>query len=137
MNRTVQQASNEVKTQLTPHASHEQNAARIIRVGCVASKSMHLIIAILVAALSATNSQAQDLEKGFANPPQAAKPSAYWLWLNGYANLDYMEHELRAFAEHGIGGLCIFDMGARGDAPEAPLPSQGSASLRILSAVYR
>ena len=57
---------------------------------------------------------------GFAHPPRTARPSAYWLWLNGYANCEYMDRELKAFAEHGIGGLCIFDMGARGDAKFFP-----------------
>ena len=57
-----------------------------------------------------------ELEAGFLQPPRAAKPSAYWLWLNGYTNRDYFEQELKDFADHGIGGLCIFDMGARGDA---------------------
>ncbi len=45
-----------------------------------------------------------DLEAGFHQPPQEAKPSAYWLWLNGYANRDYFDTELRAFAEQGVGG---------------------------------
>jgi hypothetical protein len=60
------------------------------------------------------------LATGFLDPPKAAKPSIYWLWLNGYVNRDYLETELRQFSEKGIGGLCIFDMGARGDAKAAP-----------------
>jgi hypothetical protein len=56
-----------------------------------------------------------DLETGFKHPPHAAKPSMYWLWLNGYVNHDYLDQELATFAAHGIGGLCIFDMGARGN----------------------
>ncbi|MHC4439974.1 MAG: glycosyl hydrolase, partial [Planctomycetota bacterium] len=60
------------------------------------------------------------LASGFLNPPKAAKPSIYWLWLNGYVNRDYLETELKQFSEKGIGGLCIFDMGARGDVKAAP-----------------
>jgi len=60
------------------------------------------------------------LVSGFLDPPKAAKPSIYWLWLNGYVNRDYLETELKQFSEKGIGGLCIFDMGARGDAKAAP-----------------
>ena len=62
----------------------------------------------------------KELENGFHRPPPAARPSAYWLWLNGYANRDYFDTELRSFAEQGVGGLCIFDMGARGDAKFFP-----------------
>ncbi len=60
------------------------------------------------------------LATGFLHPPKAAKPSMYWLWLNGYVNRDYLETELKQYSEKGIGGLCIFDMGARGDAKAAP-----------------
>ncbi len=63
---------------------------------------------------------AEDLEAGFQQPPQAAKPSAYWLWLNGYVNRECFDQELRAFAAQGVGGLCIFDMGARGEAQFQP-----------------
>ena len=56
-----------------------------------------------------------ELEAGFSHPPREARPSAYWLWINGYTNRDYFDKELGAFADIGVGGLCIFDMGARGD----------------------
>ncbi|NIS51700.1 MAG: hypothetical protein GWN67_11435, partial [Phycisphaerae bacterium] len=62
------------------------------------------------------------LVSGFLHPPKAAKPSIYWLWLNGYVNRDYLESELKQFSEKGIGGLCIFDMGARGDTKAVPPP---------------
>ena len=67
------------------------------------------------------------LEKGFKNPPQSAKPSTYWLWLNGYVNRDHLDQELKAYADHGIGGLCIFDMGARGN--RAFQPPEGPAYM--------
>ncbi|NOX55030.1 MAG: hypothetical protein GXP27_11465 [Planctomycetes bacterium] len=60
------------------------------------------------------------LTKGFLNPPKAARPSTYWLWLNGYVNRAHIERELRAFQQAGISGLCLFDMGARGAKDEQP-----------------
>lgn len=71
--------------------------------------------------------QSISLDEGFANPPREAKPSAYWLWLNGYVNRDYFETELREFADKGLGGLCVFDIGARGD--ERYFPPTGPAFL--------
>ncbi|MBN2476388.1 MAG: hypothetical protein JXB62_17375 [Pirellulales bacterium] len=65
---------------------------------------------------------ASDLEAGFRDPPKEARPSAYWLWLNGYVNRQHVEQELKAFYDAGIRGLCIFDMGARG-APEGSPPA--------------
>ncbi len=61
-----------------------------------------------------------DLEAGFQSPPNEARPSAYWLWLNGYVNREHVERELRAYHDAGVRGLCIFDMGARGAAEGMP-----------------
>ncbi|MCP4786353.1 MAG: hypothetical protein GY903_09830 [Fuerstiella sp.] len=72
-------------------------------------------------------SDAGTLEAGFSQPPPAARPSAYWVWLNGYANRKHIDRELKAFADHGVGGLLIFDMGARGD--ERFVPPTGPAYM--------
>ncbi len=61
-----------------------------------------------------------DLEDGFRDPPREARPAAYWLWLNGYADRAHVEKELRALRDAGVRGLCLFDMGARGDRKAAP-----------------
>ncbi|MBW7988700.1 MAG: hypothetical protein FVQ84_01580 [Planctomycetes bacterium] len=80
-----------------------------------------VILSIPVQARAAEKTDVTNpLVAGFLHPPKAAKPSAYWLWLNGYVNRDYLESELKQFSEKGIGGLCIFDMGARGDTKAAP-----------------
>ena len=61
-----------------------------------------------------------DLEAGFRHPPDAARPAAYWLWLNGYVNRPHVERELQAYHDAGVRGLCIFDMGAQGAAETLP-----------------
>lgn len=81
---------------------------------------VQLGLSILFAVLVPAVTQSSDLENGFRSPPQEARPSAYWLWLNGYTNRDYFDTELAAFAQQGVGGLCIFDMGARGDSQFCP-----------------
>ena len=75
------------------------------------------------------------LVAGFLHPPKAARPSIYWLWLNGYVNRAYLERELKQFSEKGIGGLCIFDMGARGDKKAAPPPGPAFMSDEFLENV--
>ncbi len=57
---------------------------------------------------------------GFRDPPKGARPSTYWLWLNGYVNRDHVERELKALHDAGIRGVLIFDMGARGSKEAAP-----------------
>jgi hypothetical protein len=67
------------------------------------------------------------LEEGFHNPPGTARPSTYYLWLNHYVNPDYVDKELEDFKSKGIGGILIFDMGARG--PQGTVPPAGPAFL--------
>jgi hypothetical protein len=61
-----------------------------------------------------------DLAANFRNPPPKARPSIYWLWLNGYVNRAHVERELKSYHDAGIRGVCIFDMGARGDEQASP-----------------
>ncbi|MHC4297830.1 MAG: glycosyl hydrolase [Planctomycetota bacterium] len=68
---------------------------------------------------------ADDLAAGFRGPPKQARPSIYWLWLNGYVNRDHFEKELTAYKKKGISGLCLFEMGGRG--PEGTVPGAGPA----------
>ena len=54
------------------------------------------------------------LFSGFQAPPKSARPCVYYVLLNGYVNRNHIEHELKQLRDMGIGGLCVFDMGARG-----------------------
>ena len=79
-----------------------------------------LVCTLISGSLNATSCNADELEAGFAEPPHAAKPSAYWTWLNGYLNREHLDEELKAFSNHGLGGLLIFDVGGRGEGPSFP-----------------
>jgi hypothetical protein len=67
------------------------------------------------------------LAAGFADPPKPAKPSTYYLLLNGTTDRARMDFELESFHALGLRGLCVFDMGARG--PEGQVPPAGPAFL--------
>ena len=75
---------------------------------------LRLLLGIFFASMP-LSIHADSLEAGFLQPPHNAKPSVYWIWLNDYVNREHIDRELRLFAEHGIGGVLIFDMGTRGD----------------------
>lgn len=79
---------------------------------------LRLSASLLMAALGVAH--ADSLEDGFRNPPMAARPSTYYLLLNGYVNRGFVEQELTAYKKAGIGGLCVFDMGARGTPETVP-----------------
>jgi len=68
------------------------------------------------------------LTAGFQNPPKTARPSTYYLLLNGYINRDHMKYELNELYQKGIRGLCVFDMGA-GRGPKDTLPPKGPAFM--------
>ena len=54
------------------------------------------------------------LYDGFQDPPNEAKPYVYYALLNGYLNREFAGEELEAYAEKGVGGLLVFDMGIIG-----------------------
>jgi hypothetical protein len=67
------------------------------------------------------------LEAAFRSPPPAARPHTYWLWLNGHLHPPTATAELKAMKDAGLGGVLLFEMGARGD--PATIPSPGPAFL--------
>jgi hypothetical protein len=85
------------------------------------------LFALLAAAGLLVAWQGDPLEQGFLHPPAAAKPHMYYMLLNGYVDRAHMEKEVAEYAKAGIGGLCLFDVGARGDA--SAMPPAGPAFL--------
>ncbi|MBI4876084.1 MAG: hypothetical protein HY822_15715 [Acidobacteria bacterium] len=61
-----------------------------------------------------------DLAAGFANPPLAARPSCYWVWLNGVTDRARLTFELEEMRAKGMSGVFIFEVGARGQAAMVP-----------------
>ena len=59
-----------------------------------------------------------DLERGFANPPDEAKPRVYWWWLNSQVTKEAITRDLEAMKAKGIGGALLFDAGM----PAGPTP---------------
>jgi hypothetical protein len=66
----------------------------------------------------ATAARADDLDRGFANPPPQARLRAYWWWLNGNVNRAAITKDLEWMKAIGMGGALIFDAGG----PAGPTP---------------
>ncbi len=69
----------------------------------------------LVAALIAmhwfgANATAASLEREFANPPAAARPWVYWMWMDGNLSREGMTADLEAMQRAGIGGVMIMEV---------------------------
>lgn len=58
------------------------------------------------------HAQGGDLQQGFCQPPDAAKPWVYWWWLKGNVTETSITRDLEAMKQIGVGGLLLFD--ARG-----------------------
>ncbi|MEJ7768296.1 MAG: glycosyl hydrolase [Chitinophagaceae bacterium] len=65
-----------------------------------------------------SNAVYERLREGFSNPTAEARPKAYWWWLNGNVDTAKLMDELSAMKDVGVGGVDIFDIGAR--APNNP-----------------
>jgi hypothetical protein len=50
-----------------------------------------------------------DLEKGFQNPPESAKPRVWWHWMNGNITKEGIRADLQWMKRVGIGGFQNFD----------------------------
>ncbi|MEI8233362.1 MAG: glycosyl hydrolase [Verrucomicrobiota bacterium] len=64
------------------------------------------IIAMLLAGTPAL--EADDLECGFQNPPESAKPQTWWHWINGNITKEGITADLEAMKKVGLGGADIF-----------------------------
>lgn len=57
---------------------------------------------------------AELLEKGFANPPDAARPWVWAHWLHGNVNQECITRDLGQIRAAGLGGLTMFDVAQDG-----------------------
>jgi hypothetical protein len=60
------------------------------------------------------------LDKGFASPPDSARPWVYWFWLNGNITREGITADLEAMKRVGIGGVLIMEVDQ--GTPLGPIP---------------
>jgi hypothetical protein len=94
-----------------------QTAQHLVRLQ-LAFGPLVLLLAVEFAALCRGAETTAGLEKEFAQPPVAARPWAYWWWLNGVASKEGITRDFEEMRKQGIGGALLFDAGEAG--PEAP-----------------
>jgi len=77
-----------------------------------------ILCAVLATCHPATS--AEDLGRGFAQPPDSARPWVYWFWLNGNITREGITADLEAMKRVGIGGVLIMEVDQ--GAPLGPIP---------------
>jgi hypothetical protein len=50
------------------------------------------------------------LDKGFARPPDSAKPHTMWMWMNGNVTKEGITADLEAMKQVGLGGAVVFNL---------------------------
>ena len=69
------------------------------------------VVALLLVPLGRVPAQTPggELEKGFRNPPDSAKPRAWWHWMNGNISKEGITADLEWMHRAGIAGMQMFD----------------------------
>jgi hypothetical protein len=78
-------------------------ATMILRLSTIA----RLVALSFLAATPLAN--ADDLEKGFATPPESARPRVWWHWMNGNVTRQGITADLEWMQRIGLGGVQMFD----------------------------
>ncbi|MHC4109547.1 MAG: glycosyl hydrolase [Planctomycetota bacterium] len=85
------------------------------------TKNLIFLITLLSFFTAFSNVFAADLEDGFSNPPDSAKPWTYWWWLDSNVSKVGITADLEAMKQQGIAGALVFDAGIGGPlAPDGP-----------------
>ncbi len=74
-----------------------------------------------------------DLPASFRSPPDAAKPWAYWWWLNANVTKESITRDLTEMKRKGLGGFLLFDVTAYGQ-QHVPSPPR---RIEFLSPAWR
>ncbi|MHB8973199.1 MAG: glycosyl hydrolase [Pirellulaceae bacterium] len=62
----------------------------------------------------------EDWAAAFVQPPHAARPWAYWWWLDGNASREGITRDLEEMSRQGISGVLLFDAGEGKGSPVGP-----------------
>ncbi|MCH7224884.1 glycosyl hydrolase [Haloferula sp. A504] len=96
---------------------------------------MKFFLVHLLAAALAFPAAASDLEAGFRNPPDSARPHTWWHWMNGNVSREGITTDLEAMEQAGIGGAMIFFLAGphhNCDTPRGAVDYLGPAWLEMM-----
>jgi hypothetical protein len=93
---------------------------------CKAKRAMWATILSILGMIVLTSMvrAAEEVEKNFMAPPEAARPWVYWFWLNGNITKEGITADLEAMKRAGIGGVLIMEVDQ--GAPVGPVDFMGT-----------
>lgn len=99
-------------------------------------KSAPILLAALLFALPQAV-VAGDMEQQFATPPNAARLSCFWWWLNGNVTQEAITRDLEAMKEKGFGGAILIDAGGASQDGNHQVPHGPDFASSEWRALYR
>ncbi len=89
------------------------------------SRAVFSAAILAMAALAAMSpvAEAQDLERGFADPPRSAGVRCWWWWLNSNVTKEAITRDLEAMHDKGFSGAMIFDAHGANQRGNANVPN--------------
>ena len=66
---------------------------------------------------------ADDLDRGFRDPPHSAGIRAFWWWLNGNVTAEAITRDLEQMKAKGFNGALIFDADGSSQRGNTPVPA--------------
>src|SRR3954469_3313483 len=94
-----------------------------------ALKRISLLFVLVAVAFKVCASSLPELEKGFLNPPDSARPWIFWFWLGGNITSNGITADLEAMKRVGIGGVVIMDV--EQGTPKGPVEFASEPWLRL------
>jgi len=74
------------------------------------SKTVAVLMLMLIGCASATSGGADKLEQGFNTPPDSAKPWVYWINMDGHLTREGITADFESMKKVGIGGMIYMDV---------------------------
>lgn len=90
-----------------------KQASRGLRQGIGGAMGWFFAVAIALLGMAVVEAS-ESLEQAFRTPPDAAKPWAYWWWLNANVTRSSITRDLEQMKQKGLGGFLLFDVTAYG-----------------------
>lgn len=80
-----------------------------------------LAVFVFIAACRLVSTASDGLERGFRDPPNAAKPWVYWFWMNGNISREGITRDLESLKRVGIGGVLWMEVSGPWWAPQGSI----------------
>lgn len=92
------------KEKISFSANIKQTGIKTLAIG------IYLLLFLFSGACTPSQNRLSELKKGFANPPDSARPGVYWYFMDGNLSKEAMTKDLEAMKQAGIGYVVYLEV---------------------------